>query len=111
MFVKYKGRSDVRELAAEDLRKAGVEGFRKTSFLRNESTEVPDEVGRALIEHELFARDFEQVDEVISQLDAGPIGVPINVEPRAEDGEAQAAENAEGLETDKTTTERKAKKA
>lgn len=59
--IKYVGTSDFRELAAEDLAKAGVEGFRKTSFARGEYVEVSEEVATALIEEtDLFDEDFEE---------------------------------------------------
>jgi len=46
--VIYRGKADVRTLAKHDL--DGVEDFSKTSFARNEPTEISNEAARALIE-------------------------------------------------------------
>lgn len=55
--VVYKGRDDVRVLAADDLKKAGVEGFRQMSFPVNVPVDVDDAVAEQLVNHELF-EDF-----------------------------------------------------
>ena len=49
MKIKYDGPADIRILAAADLAKAGVEGFRKTEFFKGELTEVTSEVADALL--------------------------------------------------------------
>ena len=62
--IKFKGRGhvDVHTLAAEDLQKAGVEGFRKTDFPLDQAVEVSDEVARAILEDpDLFGK-FEAVE-------------------------------------------------
>lgn len=61
--VKYVGNSDIRELGAHDLTKAGVEGFKKTSFEHGVITEVDENVAKALTSHELFAGEFKEVEE------------------------------------------------
>lgn len=38
--IKYVGTSDFRVLSAEDAKRAGVEGFVKTTWARNEAKEV-----------------------------------------------------------------------
>lgn len=53
-FVKYTGPSDVREFNAEDMKKAGVEGFRKTGFPKGVSVAVEDEVADVLTSAEGF---------------------------------------------------------
>ena len=54
MKVVYEGPYSARELAAVDLKKAGVEEFTKTMFLKGKAVEVEEEVGKALIENKLF---------------------------------------------------------
>lgn len=61
MKVAYVGRSDVRSLAAEDLKPHGVEGFRKTEFKRGETVEVDDAVGKVLIEDSGTFGSFKEV--------------------------------------------------
>ena len=62
---------DVRELAAADLAKAGVEGFNKTLFPRGEVVEVKPEVAKALVEDGRFGQ-FEIVESTGEQLDIEP---------------------------------------
>lgn len=50
MKVQYKGPSHFRVLDASDMKKFGVDGFKKTSFARRTDVEVPDEVGKVLVE-------------------------------------------------------------
>lgn len=84
--VKYTGRDDFRVLAADDLKKAGVEGFKQTSFARNTPVEVTDEVAAALVNENFKgyfgSKQFEIVEE---QRDAAP----------ATNGDAPAAPAAE----------------
>lgn len=55
MYVEYRGRAHSRELGAEDFAKAGItDYFRDIVFLRNEKVEVPDELGKALVENSIF---------------------------------------------------------
>lgn len=63
--IKYTGRADVRVLDADDLKKADVEGFRKTSFARGEAVEVDDAVATLLTDSESFDvfGKFEAVSE------------------------------------------------
>lgn len=49
--IVYKGPFDVRVLDADDLKKAGVEGFRKTYFEAGKVTEVSEEAFTALTEN------------------------------------------------------------
>lgn len=63
MKLRYKGTSDVRVLEAKDLDKLGVEGFRKTTFNRGETVEVPDEAAEQLLDHEWFTGEFEEVTD------------------------------------------------
>lgn len=62
-LVQYTGRDDLRILDASDLKKAGVEGFSKTSFARGQAVEVEKEVADALTaaDSELFS-DFKIVE-------------------------------------------------
>jgi len=63
MKVAYdSGGQDDRELSAADLKAAGVEGFHKTVFPKGQAVEVSDEVGEALLNHELFD-GFSEVDD------------------------------------------------
>ena len=58
--AKYLGPSHFRILDAEDLKKAGVEGFRKTSFPKRVEVEVDEKVAAALVgQPGLFGR-FER---------------------------------------------------
>lgn len=57
--VKFTGRDDSRTLSANDLKKAGVEGFTKTTFARGEAVEVEREVAQALVEHEALFGQFQ----------------------------------------------------
>jgi hypothetical protein len=61
-YVQYVGASDSRELTAADFKKAGVEG-RKTTFNKNQSITVEDDVADALTSSELFAGEFKEVEE------------------------------------------------
>lgn len=62
MEIKYSDRSDARVLDADDLKRVGVEGFRKTMFPRGEAVEVDDAVGEMLLESpEIFGK-FERVE-------------------------------------------------
>lgn len=71
--IVYKGTSDYRELSAEDLKKANVEGFRKTSFAKGEPVEVDDAVATALVDNEsgMFEGEFEVYDENAKSAKAG----------------------------------------
>lgn len=58
-LIAYKGKAGIRELAAADLQKAGVEdsGFTKTSFPRHIFVEVPDAAAAAILERgDLFGK-------------------------------------------------------
>lgn len=60
-----------RILAADDLKKAGVEGFTKRLFVNDTPVEVEDEHAKAILDHpELFGK-FEEVkeDDTANQLD------------------------------------------
>lgn len=70
--VKFVGRDDLRILDAADLKKAEVEGFRKTEFARFEAVEVSDEVAEALLDESEFFGKFELVEE-----DEAPAEEPI----------------------------------
>ena len=70
MEIKYSDRSDARVLDADDLKRVGVEGFRKTMFPRGEAVEVDDAVGEMLLEaHEIFGK-FERVERDASSDEA-----------------------------------------
>ncbi len=57
--VIYKGKADVRVLAAKDLQKAGVDGdFRQTTFRQNETVDVDSAVATALVERSDLFGDF-----------------------------------------------------
>lgn len=61
MRVQYDGTSDTQIFDASDMAKAGIEdsGFKKTEFHRGVPTEVPDEVGQALISKEGLFGDYK----------------------------------------------------
>ena len=62
--VKFVGKGiDIRVLDAEDLKKAGVEGFKKREFRHGEVVDVPDAVAKVLVENELYG-DFEEVEVI-----------------------------------------------
>lgn len=102
--VIYRGRADVRELAAEDLKKAGVEGFKKTRFPRNTPVEVSDEVAAALTnpDYKLFG-NFELYEEPQTTpateptTEATPAQAPLN------EGQDPANSNAPEAETSGST--------
>jgi hypothetical protein len=71
MRVKYTGTSDVQEFDASDLKKAGVEGFRKTSFPQGVAVEVSDEVGELLTSKEGLFGDYA-FSEVADEVDFKP---------------------------------------
>lgn len=55
--VTFVGRDDQRILSADDLKKAGVEGFTKTTFVKGQAAEVSPEVAKALTENvKLFGK-------------------------------------------------------
>ena len=60
-LVKFTGRAGIRELAADDLKKAGVEGFTKKQFPKGIYVEVEDEAADALVGNEALFGKFEKV--------------------------------------------------
>lgn len=60
--VKFTGREDLRILGADDLKKAGVEGFRSTSFAQGEAVEVDSAVAEALLGNSELFGTFEAVE-------------------------------------------------
>lgn len=74
-MIKYVHGSNFRELDAADLKKAGVDGFKKTTFAKDEPVEVEDNVAAALVDNEsgLFDDEFEYVedDEALDEPDQG----------------------------------------
>lgn len=63
-FVVYNGPHDAMELGSADLKKAGVEGFSKSTFEQGSPYEVDEEVAQALTEHSIFAdHGFSVVDD------------------------------------------------
>lgn len=61
MKIKYVGPSHFRELGAEDLKKFGVEGFKKTTWTRDEPTDIEPKAGKALLEN--LPDEFAEVPE------------------------------------------------
>lgn len=63
--IHYTGPSDSYSLDAGDLKKADVEGFKKTVFPINTPVEVSDEAAEALVgnKSELFGQFAESSDE------------------------------------------------
>jgi len=51
MQIKYLGPSHFRELGPEDLTKFGVDGFKKTTWARDEPTEIDAKTGKALLDN------------------------------------------------------------
>lgn len=65
--IAYTGSSDFNILGADDLKKAGVEGFSKTTFAKGETKEVEDGVASALIaDPDLFGK-FSLVEDEPAQ--------------------------------------------
>lgn len=63
MKVMYTGTSDTRGYSKADFEKAEVD-HAGMKFKQNEPTEVPDELGKALLEHALFQGEgFKEVKE------------------------------------------------
>jgi len=81
--VKYTGRDDLRVLAANDLKKAGVEGFRSTEFAQGVAIEVDAEVAKALLdeENEAIFGKFEDA------------GADVKAADKVAKAEAKAAKN------------------
>jgi len=97
MEIKYTDSSDARVLDADDLKKAGVEGFRKTMFQRGESVEVDDAVGDALLAApEIFGK-FERVER-----DAPSDDEAKATKASAKDADAAAGEAATTSDTPTT---------
>jgi hypothetical protein len=71
-FLQYNGPADTRELTAADLKKAGVEGAHKVTYLKGVPAEVKDDAtADALLQHDLFAGEFSEVDDP-GQVEAAP---------------------------------------
>ena len=72
--VTFQGPEDVRELAAADLKKAGVEGFSKTEFRKGVEVEVDDAVASALLaDSGLFGKfAAEKVEDTLDIVDSEP---------------------------------------
>lgn len=91
MHVKYTGTADFRELGSADFKKFGVEGGRKTTFARNEPTEVDDSLWPALEK----IGEFEQVqqDEAPAETPASTDeDVNLDARPQTTDTTAAAAQ-------------------
>lgn len=56
--VIYTGTSDAHILGADDLDKAGVEGFKSTTFAKGIAVEVSDEAADAIINDPIFGGEF-----------------------------------------------------
>jgi hypothetical protein len=85
--VVYRERGiDARELAADDLKKAGVEGFTKTRFNKGEPVEVTDEVAEALVSGKL-GKGFSIVSEEKAE--------EAEVDAKAAEADAPATESAQ----------------
>lgn len=70
MKVKYTGTSDVRGYSKADFDKAGVDNP-GMKFPKDEPVEVSDELGKALLEHNLFKGEgFKEVKEEESEASA-----------------------------------------
>lgn len=52
--VVFTGPEDIRELAPVDLKKAGVEDFEATTFIKGQVAEVTSDAAKALVETDLF---------------------------------------------------------
>lgn len=98
--VQFNGRADTRVLSADDLKRHGVEGFKKTSFPKGVPTEVSDEVANTLLEKPNVFGKFALVDEngeVVEQ--SAP-----SKKAQAEANEAEGATSQESTGTPSTTT-------
>jgi hypothetical protein len=73
---------DSRELGAADLAKAGVEGFKKTTFHNGQAVEVEDNVADALVNHGIFGGDFSISEG--DEPEAAVIATEANTEPPAQ---------------------------
>jgi len=63
MKVMYTGTSDSRGYSKADFAKAKVD-HAGVKFMQNEPTDVSDELGKALLEHDLFKGEgFKEVTE------------------------------------------------
>lgn len=103
MKVVYQGPSDLRELSAEDIHKGDENAsFRKTTFRRGEPTEVDDQAGAVLLNHELFAGEFEEAREG----EASTLGVEHDsgVDDALEDNDVDLGEAESGPEQSEGTT-------
>jgi hypothetical protein len=89
--IAYTGRADIRVLNAEDLKRLGVEGFRKTEFKRNQEVEVDAEVAKALTEHEVLGKQFTMTRgaQQYSLLDEPELATEETVEPPAHEGNTE----------------------
>lgn len=111
MQVQYAGWEDVRELAAVDLKKVGVEGFKSTHFHRQVPTEVSDEVGQALLENPDMFGDFVETetdmvdDSLVGRGSNADEGVEVNLDdPTGEPDEGAANVTAASGDAATTTT-------
>lgn len=113
--AKFMGPSHFRILDAEDLKKAGVEGFRKTSFPKRVEVEVDEKVASALTGHpSLFGRfekDTIEREEVAPEPEPETPAEPeaLTLEEANDSGTGSAAIQTDSPSTGSTT--RKASKS
>ncbi len=69
--IKFTGREDLRILGAADLKKAGVEDFRQTTFAQGEAVEVEANVAEALLGNSDLFGTFEAVEREAPAEDKG----------------------------------------
>lgn len=56
--IQYKGFADERSLTKADLKKLGLEDASGVTFLHGVATEVPSEVAKVLLSHDVTKNDF-----------------------------------------------------
>lgn len=97
--VQYNGRADLRVLDAEDLKRHGVEGFKKTPFARGKSVQVTDEVAALFLDKPEVFGSFSLVDDEGNVLEKTSLK-----EAASADNEAPGATSQESTGTASTTT-------
>lgn len=85
--IKYTGTSDAQTFDAEDMKKEGVEGFKKTTFRKGEPVEVDDAVAEQLLGKEgIFGPySFEEVEEADTEGTSGEGEDPKGSTPQTPD--------------------------
>lgn len=75
--IVFKGRGiDSHTLGADDLKKAGVEGFKSTTFRKNVAVDVDADVAKAILGNRKLFGHFEKAEAETEETPTAPTPTP-----------------------------------